>query len=606
MFASPVLFGVVSYPISPWPLTLALGAYAALLWYRPVAFLLIIPVVLPVWDLGLWTGWMAAAESDLFIAATVAVLLVRVPLRAIDLRLTGAAGFVCLTFAICWLIAAAVGLSSPLGASHSDNAFLRPDNALRLAKGLVEALILLPFLRQRQRARGDAVTLLGRGLAAGLGGVTLIVVAERFLFAGILEFSTAYRVAGPFSSMRVGGGHIGAYVALALPFSLCLLRLRPRWLGAGLAMLCGLGGGYALAVTFARTAYLAGMVAMVVAGSGWLWAANRHRARAFVPGIVLVLIVVSTLAATATFTGMQARFTASATDFLTRRENWRAGLAVRDGGVAETLFGMGLGTYQRAMLMRSPINRPSDLVLNRDDAGTYASMRVETPFFLGQKITLPDAGNVYLTMQVRSSNGPADLNVLICDKVLLYSDNCRGAHTSLAVPNRWVPFSATLPTDGLGGRALFGLLRRPVEFSLFGSVGHGIDVRDISLTDDTGRPMLANGDFGHGLDRWGFTDDSHVSWRMLNQYLMLFFETGIFGVTAFVALAGLAFAGGVRALRGGVASGAAVAGAVAGFMVSGLSDNVLEAPRLATLFFLICLCGLMQWEAGVSRRAGRD
>jgi hypothetical protein len=40
-----------------------------------------------------------------------------------------------------------------------------------------------------------------------------------------------------------------------------------------------------------------------------------------------------------------------------------------------------------------------------------------------------------------------------------------------------------------------------------------------------------------------------------------------------------------------------VAGAVAGFMISSLFDNVLEAPRLATLFFLICLCGLMQWEA---------
>jgi hypothetical protein len=132
-------------------------------------------------------------------------------------------------------------------------------------------------------------------------------------------------------------------------------------------------------------------------------------------------------------------------------------------------------------------------------------------------------------------------------------------------------------------------------------VGHTIDVRDISLTDDAGRPVLANGDFADGLDRWVFTDDSHVSWRMLNQYLMLFFETGIFGVVAFVALAGLAFAGGVRALRGGAASGAAVAGAIAGFMVSGLFDNLLEAQRLATLFFLTCWCGLLQWEARVSR-----
>jgi O-antigen ligase len=172
-----------------------------------------------------------------------------------------------------------------------------------------------------------------------------------------------------------------------------------------------------------------------------------------------------------------------------------------------------------------------------------------------------------------------------------------------------------------------------VEFSVFGSVGHGIDVRDIGLTDDDGRPVLVNGNFGHGLDRWVFTDDRHVAWRMLNQYLMLFFETGVLGVTAFIALAGLAFAGGIRAVRAGGAGGAvraggagravrtggaggavrtggagravragcidgaAVAGAVAGFMISSLFDNVLEAPRLATLFFLICLCGLMHWEA---------
>ena len=74
---------------------------------------------------------------------------------------------------------------------------------------------------------------------------------------------------------------------------------------------------------------------------------------------------------------------------------------------------------------------------------------------------------------------------------------------------------------------MFGLLRRPVELSLSGPQGHTIEVRDISLTDNHGNPLLANGDFADGLDRWIFTDDSHVSWRMLNQYLMLFFETGI-------------------------------------------------------------------------------
>ena len=77
---------------------------------------------------------------------------------------------------------------------------------------------------------------------------------------------------------------------------------------------------------------------------------------------------------------------------------------------------------------------------------------------------------------------------------------------------------------------------------------------------------------------------------------MLWFETGALGVAAFLALSGLAFAGGCRAARQGSVTGAAVAGSVAGFLISGLFDNVLEAPRVATLFVLVCLCGLLQWE----------
>jgi hypothetical protein len=589
--------GVAPYPLATWPLALALTAYAAALWRWPVLYLVILPVVIPALDLGLWTGWVMIGESDFFIVTTIAVLLIRSPVGREDVRVVGAPRLVLLSITTCWLISTVVGLASPLGAPHSDNAFLRPDNAIRLAKSLVEALALLPFMRQRQRLHGDAVTLLGWGLTTGLGAVTLVVLAERALFASVWDFSGAYRVAGPFSSMRVGGGHIGAYAALALPFSLTLFNLRPRWLAAGLVTLACVCCAYTLAVTFARTAYAAGMVALVVASLGWFWTANRRRTGSVTIGIALAVLIVSALAATAAFTGMHARFAASTEDFLTRQDNWRAGLAVREPAIPETIFGMGLGTYQRSMLMRSPVNRPSDLVLNRDDEGAYASMRVETPFFLGQKVVLPESGSLHLTLRARSIDGQTTLSVVMCDKVLLYSDNCSGAETRLTQPNQWISVNTTLPIDGLGARALFGLLRRPVELSLFGSVGHRIDVRDIASTADDGRSVLLNGDFRHGLDRWIFTDDSHVSWRMLNQYLMLFFETGILGVAAYIALAGLALAGGVRAVRRGVGTGAAVAGAVAGFMVSGLFDNVLEAPRLATLFFLVCGCGLMQWEA---------
>jgi hypothetical protein len=416
--------------------------------------------------------------------------------------------------------------------------------------------------------------------------------------------------------MRVGGGHIGAYAALALPFSLSLLSLRPRWLGVALATPACLGGAYTLVVTFARTGYAAGLVAMLVTGLGWLWIALRHRRRAALAALLPVPLVLAALAATAAWTGMYQRFAASESDLSTREQNWRAGLAVRDPGIVTALFGMGLGTYQRTMLARSPVNRPTDLALGQDGAGAYVSMRLETPFYLGQKITLPQAGPIHLAYRSRSPDGMT-ASASICDKILLYSDNCQSTGGAKAPPNQWTLVQATLPSTDLGRPALHGLLRRPVELALSGPIGHRIDVRDITLTDDAGHALLLNGDFRHGLDRWIFTDDSHVSWRMLNEYLMLWFETGLLGLASYAALSALALAGALLGLHrgatagdpmagdpmagaptaGALMAGAPVAGAIAGFLISGLFDNVLEAPRLATLFFLVCWAGLILWEA---------
>ncbi len=85
ILVSLLLLGIARYPLSHWPLSIALAAYCIALWYRPVIFLLVLPVVLPAWDLGIWTGWMMVGESDLFVVATLAVLLVRTPPTTSDL-----------------------------------------------------------------------------------------------------------------------------------------------------------------------------------------------------------------------------------------------------------------------------------------------------------------------------------------------------------------------------------------------------------------------------------------------------------------------------------------------------------------------------------------
>src|ERR1700744_5994493 len=139
------------YPLPVWPLCIAAIAYGVALWRWPALFLLILPIVIPALDLGLWTGWMVVGESDLFILVTLAVLLLREPLRLANIVPTGWTGAVLSLLIAAYAVSAVIGLASPLGyTGHSDNPFLRPDSALRLSKAVVEALALLPFIRRRQ------------------------------------------------------------------------------------------------------------------------------------------------------------------------------------------------------------------------------------------------------------------------------------------------------------------------------------------------------------------------------------------------------------------------------------------------------------------------
>jgi hypothetical protein len=251
------------------------------------------------------------------------------------------------------------------------------------------------------------------------------------------------------------------------------------------------------------------------------------------------------------------------------------------------------------MLARASVNRPSDFGRGTHADGAFVWVRMESPFYLGQKIATPGPGSAHLSLRFRADTPGAGLGFSLCDKVLLYSDNCQSGQFTPAALGAWAEVTATLPLSALG--AGLGPIRRPVELSLFGSKpGSSFSIRDVTLTDAAGQPLIRNGDFAEGMNRWLFTDDSHVSWRILNVYLMLLFETGVIGLLTWLGLAAFAIAGGIRAALRGDPMGSAIAGGVISFLVSGLFDNVLEAPRIATLFVLVCGAGLLAWERGRS------
>ncbi len=585
------------YPVLPVPMAALVAVYGICLWRWPGIWMVVIPAALPVLDLTPWTGWAYLGVPDLLVLATLAVLAIRVPLQREDLVPAGLSGWVVVLYALVTIVAVAIGLGVAGPAGGSDNPYLRPDNALRLAKGLFVALALWPFLRQRLRTRGDAVALFGVGMVVGLALEGMVVLFERALFPGILDFATAYRVVGTFSGMHLGGGLIGAYLAMALPFLVVgLLRARATHVLAVLAVAAL--AGYALVVTFARTAYAAALIGMIVAVVNWAMAAGRGR-RSRATAVVLPAVVLATLGATvlvATFDSqfMEARFRTTGSDLGTREENWSGGLALRDDTVMAQLLGMGLGTFPRIALdRRAPTHAPSNFVVREEGRTTYLSLTPRSSFYLVQRVPIAPGRSYRLILKVRSPSGPARLAAALCENVLLYSYDCRGTALDVPVGTAWgevtVPFRPARPDEPV----LFGVFRRPTILSLSDPIrASTIEFTDVRLADDRGRNIVANGSFAAGMERWIFTDDDHLVWRIKNQYLMTLFETGALGLCAFLLLAGTALLGAIRAAAGGNLAAASVAGALVAFLCSCGFDYLLEVPRIATLFYMVALLGI--------------
>jgi hypothetical protein len=581
-----------NYPLGPGILGTALVVYALALWRWPSLWLVIVPAVFPALDLTPWTGWMYVSEPDLFVLTSIAVLVLRVPPRRADFVIQGLPGVVLVLALVSYLLSITMGLALPGPDGGSDNPYLRPDNSLRLAKGFFTALALLPFLRERMRTRSDAVAWLASGMIAGLVLVAFSTLAERALFTGVFDFAGDYRVVGTFSSMHMGGGHIGAYIAMALPFLLVYL-IQPSPLALLAMCSTAILGGYALVVTFARAAYCAAFVSILTGCLGWVWASyHRRGGTATSPALAgLPLILVAGVVSAALGTSyMSARFQAVAPDLIVRENNWTGGLALRDDNLPAALFGMGLGTYPRIVLARKPDGHfPSNFAVEQDGAYPFLSLHAGSKVYFEQKAPVQPDQQYRIFFALRSPDGTSELTLFLCEKMLLYSTHCRDKTFRPRIPGIWEDFGTAISTESFSS----GWLRPPVTLALLNELpGTTIEVGHIRMLDAQGHDILANGDFARGTARWYFTDDQHLIWRIKDQYLMSFFESGALGLASFALLAGTALVGAMRAIARGDRMAAAVAGSLVSFLCSGVFDYLLEVPRLAALFYIIAFCGL--------------
>ncbi len=486
----------------------------------------------------------------------------------------------------------ALGLAAPGLPGGSATPYLMPQNAWRISKGVAIGLGLLPFLLARARTHGDVLTRLGYGMCLALAAISLSVLVERALFVGVFDGETGYRVIGAIAAMHIGGGLIGAHIALAIPFLIVPLASR-RSLAWLLAIAIATLAGYALVVTYARAAYGAAFVGAVATFVASIPVARGlHRVRPFVVAGLAAAGIAASVWVGINTPMMATRLQSVTPDFGHRERSWLAGLATNDLSPEAALFGTGIGTYPRnALGAANIVHKATNIVLLADGQAPFVRLEIRSPLYLGQKIAVVpgDVLTIAVTSRTRTGRSAA---VVLCEKWLLYSVDCTGAPLAAAAPDEWHTATARMATGSYGAPRLFGVLGRTVELSVYGEAGDVVDLRSVSVRTSGGAELLANGDFRDGLARWFFTDDDHEAWRIKNQYFALFTETGLLGLGAYALLIGVTLAAAFALLRGGMIAAAPVVGAVAAFLFSGLFDDLFETPRLSALFYLVCFAAI--------------
>ena len=292
----------------------------------------------------------------------------------------------------------------------------------------------------------------------------------------------------------------------------------------------------------------------------------------------------------------QTRFATVGKDFATRAEHWRRALAAIDPSLTTQAFGNGVGSFPQLFF--------SYMLTTDFPLATYSLARTDTVTYLRlgggdfnimQRLPIAPDTTYRLSARLRAEVGNPNVSIKICHKHLLYSERyvpqCRSANYNFkrrpAVG--WVEFSADIQSGNLGRH---GLLYWPATLMLHNGQGI-VDIAEVRLIAPDGRDLIANGAFTAGLDRWFLVSDfEHLAWHAKNIYLHFFIEQGMFGLAAFLALAGLALASAARAAWRGNPLAMILLPTLLSFLAIGLFGTLIDMPQVATLFYLLLFLSL--------------
>ena len=611
MLLGIVVMAVANYPLHATVLGLGLAAYTVLLWRRPALWLFCVPALLPLMNFSPWTGWLFVDELDLVVLTSVAMNLWTWSPMKNPVTIPTSIKLLIIFLMTGYLVSMAIGLF-PLQAIDANvfADYYSSYNALRVGKGMLWAVLLLPLMMKTMEDPSRAERYFTLGMLAGLVGVIVVTLWERWTFPGLLNFYSEFRTAAMFYEMHTGGASIDAYLAATLPFIAACFLIWRNFTG----YICGITlfglGLYAFFVTFSRIDFVAFALSALILFAGFMrsgWSERRFYTVTITLAVVMALVLIPVLRGPY----IQSRFATVSEDLDARLDHWKEALDIKSDDILTSVFGMGLGSYPRATyLYHLGKGMPQTFRYVHDRGNTFLHLGTgDSNLYILQNVALTQPGKYLIEASIRTENTTGTLVALLCEKTLLYSLKCESATLrSVSKERRWTDVQASIDVGEIGQ---VGHRARPVTFSIYNfndkhnpEKNSSVDIDNIRLIDQAGVDIMANGDFSQGQARWFFTVDDHMSWHIKNMWINILFEQGWCGLALMTILIIYTLKKLGKAAWSGSALPLIILSSLSGFLVVGLSDSLFDAPRLTLLFWMLVFFSL-GYTFSVSESADR-
>tara|TARA_B100001939_G_scaffold312615_1_gene295910 strand:+ start:11738 stop:14023 length:2286 start_codon:yes stop_codon:yes gene_type:complete len=256
------------------------------------AWLFFLPALLPVYDLGLYSGRIFVTEFDILVLFCLAALHARHMIRPAPSLTIGREDVLASVLMISALTSLLIYF--PYGAGTDPNSFSSyksPYNGLRVIKGVIWIWLFWPFLKRAYRHEPDkSHQYLITGILCGLVLMGIGVLWERGVFHSLvqdrniytvlrtlLDFSGSYRITGLFSSMHVGGTALDGYLVMVIPFGFAAFFAHGTFRDRLFSLICLSLGSYAIMVSFSRGLYMGFFVVLSVLALSYL--VLQHQAK---------------------------------------------------------------------------------------------------------------------------------------------------------------------------------------------------------------------------------------------------------------------------------------------------------------------------------------